>query len=773
ANPEKAKRTVNAARQPKDLKPGIRVSNELFNAKIHDQYLFQLDNNIIKEVRLIEANPERFLQQTEKKISAFKKAVVKNKNPTNELGLGYYSFLKALAMMRAKMSDDDKTIELSFSPEVRRRAKEIEEAISISVLHCFPYVRMLRLFYEHVMQGEAQEKIINAYFSALSGVSQSIEILLAYESNPSVLGGMLLKWLVVIPKPFELKLAFDRDTYMENPKSNIPGRITPSIRLLREFLEQLPIKGSDGAVDLILNRMSQQFTDSQHLPDEQQEQVATGARAAAEVAAKANADAKAAAKAAAKANADAKVAAKAAAKANADAKAAAKANADTQATAIAAVEATALATAAAAAAMEATAAATMTAKAAGLATTEAVEETARQAEEQAILRLILYFATGRPDLLDFYTLDLSSILIRFSVLEFVEDAPNSLLTALLIELQETFAENIDPEKRSNADLIELAFHLVGASPEAEPLLYHLKSLKPTDQARTTALHFGHDLQFLTKLIEMSPELVSKDNISYWYNTLLLVHESIIRQIGGNPEKAIKLQGDSGGWISLRKLFIRHIWHGPPTVKYNAVSWYSNYAVFHSNNLEKFSAGNESAFIAAIKQSREVGYQILKQQLDKYDDKTDSQSLQMSGWLHCLAGLTLLEAEISSDHKQVVLTGRKRALTSAHDHFRKSRQAGFPYGGYLESLVGMRLDSYQYYQSQTSEATQTAPTNKPVIQYTSTKKPAEKIFIEAGKIVTELLPELIVSSICGVRFAAEAAIRIFTDERFNLLHIPQA
>ncbi|WOG25705.1 hypothetical protein [Endozoicomonas sp. 8E] len=778
-NTEKTKKTINAAKRPTELKPGIRPSTEQFNEQVHTQHLFQLDNNIIQEVKFIQENPEVFLQQVEKHITAFRKVLLKNNDhATNKLGMGYYYFLKALAMLGAKMSDDNKTIELSFSPQVKLNAKKIKEAIVLSGKHFFPYAPILLLFFEHGMDGKPSA-VTQAHLSAFSGVSQSIEILFESDSDSAVQAGMLLKWLVLIPKTFELKLAFDPDTYLKKPLSEIPGRVTPSVSVLREFLEQLSIKGSDGAVDFVLNRMSQKFKNTRHPPNEQYEPMlvkpeSTAAALAAAI------EAKTAAELAVDEGETKTIALKEAAmfkKMTATAMALLEAAEveEVKAKTLSAVESTANAKILTArkAAQEAAQEAKAKLSAAKQALAAAEEATKVKAAEkaEATIRLILYFATGRTELLDFGCLDLSLYIINFSI--FGSEA-NPEIPIFLREAQRKLFKDIEPHNRALADIIELAFYLVGASTEAEPTLPHLKALSFVSQARLTSLHFGHDVQLLTKLIDFSRELVTEDNTSYCYNTLSLIHQHIITLIGGNSEKAQKLQINSGDWEELRKIFKLHIWHKPvKAVARNVQSKIIDYFVFNSENLKRFADGDQSAFVLAIEQARKAGYQKLKQQLNQYEDKMDSESLQMSGWLHCLAGLTLLEAEINSIQEPIVLTSRKRVLPSAHDHFRKARQLSFPYGGYLESLVNMRLNTYQHYQTETSEASQIDSTYRPVIQYASTKKPEEKLFIEAGKIVTDTLPGLLSSSLMGVSFAAEAAIRVFTNERFNLLHIPQA
>ncbi|WOG25710.1 hypothetical protein [Endozoicomonas sp. 8E] len=782
---EKAKRTVKAARQPTDLKPGIRPSTGPHNEQVFNQYLLQLDNNIIQELRLIQTNPEKFLQQAEKQITAFRKAVIRNgNNLTNRLGIGYYYFLKALAMMDAKMSNDNKTIELFFGPKVKLNAKRINETILLSGDHGFPYAPILLLFFEYAMEVEC-EATSRAIYSAFSGVSQSIEILLESDSDLMVMIGVLLKWLILIPKPFGLKLAFDAETYMKNPQSNIPGKVTPSIRILREFMEQLPIKGSDGSVDIVLSRMDQQYTITQHLRNGQNERslvkagtaaavVATLKEAAAVREASAIREAEnAAAVAIELADTKATAAAIAIAEAKAEKKPEGRAPGESVATAIAetraAVRAAAKAKIVAESNAEAKAKVAAESKEVTKAAAAAEARLQAEADKEAVLRLTLYFASGRSELLDFDYLDLSMLTIYYSVFGL---ASNPKIYVSLKEAQRKLTKDIDPNTRAMSDIIKLAFYLVSESPEVEPDLPHLKALPFEIQARLTALHFGHDLGLLTKIIHLLPGMVAHDTISYWYNTFFLIHEYILALIGGNAEKAKKLQIDYYDWETFHKRFQHFIWHKPVnTVASRIESKIIEHIVFNHDHLKMFRAGNESIFIMAIQQARKVGYEKLKQQLEQYE--MDSQSSEISGWLHCLAGLTLLEAQISSDFQQVILTGHKRVMLRAHTHFRKARHLNFPYAGYLQSLVAMRLDNYQYYQDETSEAWQTEQDNKPVIQYASARKPGEKIFIEAGKIVTDILPGLLASSLYGVRFAVEAAIRVFTDKRFNLLHIPQA
>ncbi|WOG25708.1 hypothetical protein [Endozoicomonas sp. 8E] len=799
-NSAKTKRTVNAARKPTELKPAIRPSTGPFNERLHTQYLFQLDNNIIQEVRFMQENPKKFLQQVEDHITTFRKALVKNSNDsTNKLGIGYYYFLKALAMIGAKMSDDNRTIELSFSPEAKLNANKIRESILVSRDLNFPYASMLFLFFQHGMGGKPNSAM-QAYCSAFSGVSQSIEILLESRADTPVLAGLLLKWLALIPKPFALKLAFDADTYLKNPQGEIPGRVTPSIHVLREFLEQLPVKGSDGAVDVVLNRLGQLFTDTRYLLDEQheKEESAESASAAAIETAKAAEEAIVEVAIAVGvavtnendndneiANEIVKVKANAKEKAMALAKATIKVTLKAKSNATALEKSTAVVAAISKLADTGKAAASTIiemltdekAKAVEEAVEEALDDTLRETiveaaeRTEAALRLILYFATDRTELIDFICLDLSILTIIFSI---IRPELNSELPAYLKKAQRNLSEDTEPENRAMADIIELAFHLVGALPEAELALPHLKAQPFDTQALLTAMHFGHDLQLLKKLIGLSRELVAEDTKSF-YNIILLVHQHILTLIGENAEKAKKLQFESDAWKILRNGLKNFVWHKPvKTATHNMDSNVMNNVVFNSNSVKKFWNGDESTFILATEQAIKIGYQKLKQQLNQYEGKLDYQSLQMSGWLHCLAGLTLLEAKISSDHQKIILTGRKSVLASAHNHFMKAREIGFHYGGYLESLVFMRLaNHYQYYQDETSEAWQKDSIYKPVIQYTSTKRPGEKIFIEAGKIVTEILPGLLASSLLGVRFSAETAIRIFTDKRFNLLHIPQA
>ncbi|WOG25704.1 hypothetical protein [Endozoicomonas sp. 8E] len=775
---EKTKKTTNSAKQSKGLKPGIRISKELFDEHVHIQYLLQLDNNIIQEVRFIQENPEKFLQQVEKQISAFRRSLLKNKNPTNELGIGYYYFLKALALMRAKVSDDNRTIELSFSPEVKLNAKNIKETIIHSQQFYFPYARMLMLFFDYAMEGEPDAKL-QACVSAFSGLSQSIEILLEMESDSAALAGMLLKWLLLIPKPFELRLTLDADIYLKNPPSKIPGRITPSIRILREFLDQLPLKSTDDAVDLAVNRISEMFLNIQHLPKEQHEQVlavaawltATEAAQMESVAMKAHKEAQKRADAvkmneAAVAFVVAKAAAKEASNAIAEMEMRMEIEVGGGATA---AEAEAEA---AEAQSELSTAAVLRLEEASEKAVEAAKAMEEEAKAEAILRLVLHFATDRIDLLQFNSLDISSVIMRLTVPGIIYATSSG--SAFLTKKQLQLAEDINPEKRAIADIIKLAFHLLSSSEEVKPVFPHLEALPLSTQVNLTANHFGHDLQLLTKLISLFPELAAEDK-SQWYNIYLLIHEYTIKQFGGNAEQIKQLQNDSEDWKKIRKWLENHIWYKPlQTGGSHLTPKNIDFAVFDTALMKEFKKGDERAFIFAIEQSRRVGYPKLSQRINQYKDKNDPESVDILSWLHCLAGLTLLEAEISSDHQRVILNDRKRVLSSAYDHFFKARKIGFQYAGYLESLVLMRLiNHYQYYQDETSEASQTDSIIKPVIEYASTKKPEEKIFIEAGKIVTEILPGLLSSSIFGVRFAAETAIRIFTDKRFNLLHIPQA
>ncbi|WOG25707.1 hypothetical protein [Endozoicomonas sp. 8E] len=253
------------------------------------------------------------------------------------------------------------------------------------------------------------------------------------------------------------------------------------------------------------------------------------------------------------------------------------------------------------------------------------------------------------------------------------------------------------------------------------------------------------------------------------------------ETGKNSEKA-KKTANAAGQPKALKPGIR-----PSTGAFNR-DVHREYLLHLDDNIiqeVKFIEENPAFFLPQV----EKQISVFRKALLKNKNQTNELGM---GYYYFLKALTLMGAKISEDYETIelpcspevklnakklketiVLTGHKSALASAYDHFMKARQLGFPYGGYLESLLAMRLDDYQYYQDETSEAWQTDLANKPVIQYTSTKKPGEKIFIEAGKIVTDILPGLLASSLHSVRFATEAAIRVFTDERFNLLHIPQA
>ncbi|WP_252176107.1 hypothetical protein [Endozoicomonas sp. 4G] len=768
ANSEKTKRTVNAARQPEALKPealkpGIRVSKEIFDKALHNQYVLQLDNKIIQEVNSMQDNPEKFLKRVERQILEFKKALFQNINRTNELGMGYYFFLKALAMIGAKMSDDNKTIVLSFSPNAKLNEKKIEEAILQAEKNFFPYSAMLLLFFKHAMNKDFSETL-QACTSGFSGVSQAIEIFLEADSHCAVPAGLFLKRLMLIPKPFNLKMAFDADTYLNNPKSRIPGRLTPSVRLFRKFMEELPVKGSDSAVDLVLSQMDETFTYTRQLQEEQQGDVmkfATMLTAANLAASKM------------KAMEPEKMEA-----ATIEEKAM---EVNKAAVALAAAQMAAKETEEKIFKMEtkidySTGKDKKVAIAVMSKATEQEVELAEalvgEAKAEAILKLVLHFATGRMDLLQFQSLDLSSVIMRFSIMGFVTS--NSLNALFLRKNQAQLAENDNPEGRARADLIELAFHLLGLSAEAKPIFPHLRNLHATSQGKLTAHHFGHDLQFLIKLTELFPKLAT-GSPSQWYNILLLIHEYTIKQFGGNAERASQHQSNEKDWQILRRLFVNHIWHEPvETSGSYLILKESKLPIFDGTLMKEFRRGDDNAFILAIKQAREVGYQKIVQRLERYEGQIDSESLQVSSWLHCLAGLTLLEAQTSSDHERVILTGRKRLLTTAYDHFHQSRIIGFHYAGYLESLILMRLaNHYRYHQDESSQSSQTDLTDKSFIQFPYTKNPEEKIFIEAGRIITEILPGLISSAMFGVRLAAEIAIRIFTDKQFNLLHTPQA
>ncbi len=249
----------------------------------------------------------------------------------------------------------------------------------------------------------------------------------------------------------------------------------------------------------------------------------------------------------------------------------------------------------------------------------------------------------------------------------------------------------------------------------------------------------------------------------------------------NPEKA-KKTANAAGQATALKPGIR-----PSAGPFNREEHLQNLFQLDDKIIQevKFIQENPAFFLPQV----EKQISVFRRALLKNKNQTNELGM---GYYYFLKALTLMGAKIPEDYETIelpfspeiklnakklketiVLTGHKSALASAYDHFMKARQLGFPYGGYLESLVAMRLDDYQYYQDETSEAWQTDLANKPVIQYSSTIKPGEKIFIEAGKIVTDILPGLLASSLHGVRFATEAAIRVFTNERFNLLHIPQA
>ena len=193
--------------------------------------------------------------------------MVETGKKTDAFQAGYYYFLTALSWLDARMTSDNKTIKLTISPIAHANVKKVIEIITNAKRYDFPYAPLLYFLFAYRLTGDSTGITICGFLSALTGVSQGIELLMPTPLGSATLAGLALKWLVQLPNRFQLKLSFDikSGSTAGNSEHTDMDRDTAASLQLREFLEQLPAKGAVGAVDPIINRIGEGFADSPHL----------------------------------------------------------------------------------------------------------------------------------------------------------------------------------------------------------------------------------------------------------------------------------------------------------------------------------------------------------------------------------------------------------------------------------------------------------------------------------------------------------------------------
>ena len=673
-------RAVQKARQ-KTNSPPLPLSAD------EDQQLSNLINHL--DISLVQAiksmqSPPLSYKQFEDLAKIYSDQVMESGNKTDAFQAGYYYFLTALSWLDARMSSDNKTIKLNISPSAYANSEKIIETIKNAKRYNFPYAPLLQFLFTYHLTGNHAGITMAGFVSALTGVSQGIELLMENPLASATLAGLALKWLVQLPNRFQLKLSFDIKSGSTADNSEYAGidKDTAASLQLREFLEQLPAKGAVGALDPIIKRISKGFVDSPHL--------------------------------------------------------------------------------------------------AGKSPEDAFHWSLKA---EGNLRILLYLATGQKELLK--TESLSENLkhspeikvFQYLMLESEADAPE---TKEFKELAQLLRSKTPPEGKLMTDITELALYLTGASASAPPLTY-FHTMDFTDKDRVIASVFGSKPQLMKKAIQLLPELHGGNKITFQYLTVL-VHLYLTQQAGGSTKKIMQLLRSlvtpGKDMKEFQTKLERKMWNKQPgnagkTVHTTTAPYDNTPPELGIDSLKSFARGEDVYLIEAIKHAKYVGYEKLVALLSLYEGKFDPESLLMSGWLNCLAGLNLLKAEAQSERSVVLTVSRKAALSKAHVHFVKAREAGFPYAGYLDALILMRLnDCYQYSRGQVFEKRRTV-IKELIIQQASTRKEGEPIFIEAGNILVDLLPAVMESALLNVRSAAEILIRIFTSEWVNLLQTPQA
>ncbi|MCW7556239.1 hypothetical protein NX722_27140 [Endozoicomonas gorgoniicola] len=681
-NAKVTEKTPPKTKQKTDIKPLAPPTDK------NQQFLNLINHLDISLVQAIKSIQDTHLsyKQYEGLAELYSQLQQESEGITNIFQSGYYYFMAALCLLDARMSDDDKVIKLTINPAAHSNNQKIASLLNSAEIHNFPYALLLRFLFAYRMTGNHGGIILTGFQSAMAGVSQGVELLMKPSVGSATLAGLALKWLVRLPDRFQLKISIDIE-----PGSNADNReltdldidmnmdkYTSGSLLLREFFEQLPDKGPDGALDSIINRIGTGLTDSPHLTDTPPEQ-----------------------------------------------------------TVIRAIRA------------------------------------------EGAMRIMLCIATGRKEVLGSEDQRLSP---ELKVFQYLMSEPGAV-EAQAEELRKR-AENVNdltPDEHGlMTDITELVLYITGVSASVPTLAYY-NTLDLSRKDRLIAGLFGNKPPLMKKARQLLPELQINDDVTQQY--LAVLTQLYLQLQAGENTKKIR---------QFLKTFVRHrdkldlfhirilnkMWNKRPDLLGKAglrtTAPYDHMpAAFNIDSLKGFAKGQDVYLINAIQHAGETGYQQLVALLSLYEGKFDPESLLMSGWLNCLAGLNLLKPEIQSEHSVVFTMSTEALLAQAHAHFVKAREAGFPYSGYLDALILMRLNNrYQFSNKQSFKKSRTVIPEL-IIEQASTRKEGEQIFIQAGNILVDILPAVMESALLNVRSAADILIRIFTSESFNLLHTPQA
>ncbi|WP_354010715.1 hypothetical protein [Endozoicomonas lisbonensis] len=671
-------KTVPKTKRKTDSKPLTPPTNE-------DQQFLNLINHLdislMQAIKSLQNNPLSY-KQYEDLAEFYSKRVQESRKKTDVFLTGYYYFMAALCLLDARMSDDYKIIKLTISPLAHSNIKEIMQILENANRYNFPYAPLLRFLFAYRMTGDHKGISLAGFLSVMAGVSQGVELLMQTRVGNSTLAGLALKWLVQLPDRFQLKISIDTepDSDAGNSESTDMDKDTAASLLLREFLEQLPDKGTDGALDHIINRIGKGFADSPHLADTPLEQAYFWSLKA-----------------------------------------------------------------------------------------------------EGSMRIMLSLATGRKEVLKSENLNFSP---EIKVFQYVmsESEANAPEAEVLKKEAKTLRDRTPAEGELMTDVTELALYLTGVSASVPPLTY-FKTMDFSDKDRVIAGVFGSKLPLIEKARQLLPELHRSNEMTLQYLTVL-AHLYLTQQAGGNTIQIMQLLRSfvtPGNELELFQIKMEHkMWNKRPdqSRKTELPTTAPNDhmpAALNIDRLKGFAKGQDVYLINAIEHAGETGYQQLVVFLSLYEGKFDPESLLMSGWLNCLAGLNLLKPEIQSEHSVVFTVSTKASLAQAHAHFVKAREAGFPYSGYLDALVLMRLNNhYQYNKEQWLKIkNRRISLHNLTIQQASTRKEGEQIFIEAGNVLVDILPAVMESALLSVRPAADILIRIFTHKSFSLLKTPQA
>ena len=684
-NTKVTEKTAPKARQKKDIKPLTPPTDK------NQQFLNLINHLDISLVQAIKSIQDTHLSYRHYEALAKIHSMLRQgpEKKTNTFQAGYYYFMAALCLLNARMSDDDKIIKLTINPAAHSNTEKIKNLLGSAERHDFPYASLMRFLFAYRTTGGYAGIAIAGFLSAMAGVSQGVELLMQTSLGSGTLAGLALKWLVRLPDRFQLKISIDTepdsnagnrertDMDMDMDTDKDKDKDTSASLLLREFLEQLPDKGPDGALDSIINRIGKGFADSPHLTD---------------------------------------------------------------------------------------------------IPLEDANAWAQQAE--GCMRVMLCVATGRKELLESECLNFLQGLNLFKYL--LSESEVNLPEAEELKKEAEILKDFVEDGRLMIDITELALYLSGAS-EAVPNLSYFNELDDHDKDCLIATIFGNKLPLMKKARELLPELHQKNEVTMQYLTVL-AQLYLKQQAGGNTKKIMQFlqsfvtPGDELGLFQTTvedKMWNKHPGQAGKTGLTTTAPYDHTPAVFNIDSLKGFAKGQDVYLINAIQHAGETDYQQLAALLSLYEGKFDPESLMMSGWLNCLAGLNLLKPEIQSEHSVVFTISTETLLAQAHAHFVKAREAGFPYSGYLDALILMRLNNrYQFSKKQSSKKSQTV-VQELIIQQASTRKEGEQIFIEAGNILVDILPAVMESALLNVRSAADILIKIFTSEWFNLLQTPQA